>query len=203
MPHDDCPGIRAFLISAHSSSGDRLAATVSIASIFEIQEPHNGPGTNVTALARRPHASAKSLCDSARKSHRGRPSCCPHPPSRLVHMHTLNSEPRPAPCLWLRPCNGVRLPGGSAEALTHWDLSARACRPLGPSCSRAHFLLLMRVMCVSSQIKCSGWSSSLTTNEKSFGIYSFVCIFLNKEAGREDSAGGRSFAREAFGARAG
>ena len=114
-----------------------------------------------------------------------------------------DSQPRPVLCLWLRPCNGVRLPGGSTGALTHWDLSARACRPLGPSCSRAHFLLLMRVMCVSSQIKCSGWSSSLTTNEKSFGIYSTVCIFHNQEAGREDGAGGRSCAREAFGARAG
>lgn len=56
-----------------------------------------------------------------------------------------DSEPRPVPCLWLRPCNGVRLPGGSAGARTHWDLSARVCPPLGPSRFCALFSLLTRI----------------------------------------------------------
>ena len=191
MPHNDRPGIHAFLISAHSSSGDRLAATGSMQRCVVFSEPQDGTGTIMTALKRSTSASATSTCASARKTASAALLAvltCAVSPRTRAHS---DSEPRPVPCLWLRPCSGVRLPGGSAGDLTHWDLSARACRPLGPSCSRAHFLLLTRIVCVSSQIKCSCWSSSLTTNKESFGISSFTSTFLSYEARRANGAGWR------------
>ena len=79
----------------------------------------------------KPKHLSKSRCVSAHETRRFRSSFCPRSPCRLAHEHILNAGPRPVPCLWLRPCNGVRLPGGFSGALTHRDLSARACQPLG------------------------------------------------------------------------
>ena len=157
----------------------------------------------MTALKRSQRASAESGGASARERRRCRPSVVLAHALASHTAHVLNSEPRPVPCLWLRPCNGVRLPGGSAGDRTHWDLSARVCQPLGPSRSRTLFLLLTCVVCMSSQIKCAGWRSSLLANEGSFGIYSSILTHTSSGARCADGAVGRDCAQETFSARVG
>ena len=106
----------------------------------------------MTALKRSQRASAESGGASARERRRCRPSVVLAHALASHTAHVLNSEPHPVPCLWLRPCNGVRLPGGSAGDLTHWDLSTRVCQPLGPLRSRTLFLLLLRASCACHRI---------------------------------------------------
>ena len=127
------------------------------------------------------------------------PSVLAHP-VHLAHEHILNAGPRPVPCLWLRPCNGVQLPGGSSGAQTHRDLSARACQPLGSSRSRTPFLVLTCCICASSQMECAGWRSSPLSNEDSFGIFLSSLTLPLSEATRADGAPGRCRARERFSA---
>lgn len=157
----------------------------------------------MTALKRSQRASAESRGASARERRRCRPSVVLAHALASHTAHVLKREPRPVPCLWLRPCNGVRLPGGSAGDRTHWDLSARVCQPLRPSRSRTLFLLLTRVMCMSSQIKCAGWRSSLLANEGSFSIYSSILTHTSDGARCADGAVGRYCAQETFSARVG
>ena len=86
----------------------------------------------------KPKRIAKSRCVSAHETRPCRPSYCPRLPSRprtrlTSHEHIFNSEPRPVPCLWLRPCNGVRFPGGGPGFLPLHGRSRRAWPRLEPS----------------------------------------------------------------------
>ena len=86
-------------------------------------EPQAGDRTKLTALMGTQGTSAEPMRQLALKAGRRRVFAVLACAIASHTVHTFGSEPRPVPCLWRRPCNGVRLPGGSGGVRTRWALS--------------------------------------------------------------------------------